>query len=298
MKATLLKMLLFFGLNALLLLFGLMLVRLIEPKFVRTNSTTEATFSTIPKNETFDFVIIGTSRAREFSRSGNHAVVEKLTGKKFFNLSKGGGHGGLIPNIMAWNYLKQRGNKTKHVIYFIDSWIFYSPKWNEENYCLEDEPFTFDILKLAISSSLSTGSIINYFKSKLKPSYLFANEISQNANNKYLVTADSFLINKQNKASFPDGLNQEYFNKYSADFKRFISRIREDGIKITFVLPPTLLYNEPGYGALLDVLHTINNVKLFDHRRSMTDPQYYYDHPHINSRGIQKYVAENPEIFE
>lgn len=90
MKHSLFKILIFIGLNALLLVMALLLVHWIEPKYERTNTTTEATFSAIPKNHKYDFAIMGTSHAREFSRSANHEMVEQLTGKTFFNLSKKG----------------------------------------------------------------------------------------------------------------------------------------------------------------------------------------------------------------
>lgn len=297
MRSSLLKVILFLGINAVLMALGLLFVHIFEPKFQRTNATTEATYSTIPFNEHFDFVIIGTSRAREFSRSGNDKIVARFTGRKFFNLSKGGGHGGIVPNIMAWKYFSQRGNRTKHLVYFIDSWVFFSSKWNEENYCLEDEPFSFGVLRLAVTSGLSAGSIINYFKSKLKPSYFLDKPISQETNRKFLTSADSFLISEQNRKSFPDGLNQENFRKYSVIFKAFIQSLQAEGIAVTFVLPPTLLYNEPGNDQLVELLKSIEHTEIYDHRHLLEDPKLFYDHPHMNSRGVEKYVRENPEIF-
>ncbi len=297
MKHSLFKILIFIGLNALLLVMALLLVHWIEPKYERTNTTTEATFSAIPKNHKYDFVIMGTSHAREFSRSANHEMVEQLTGKTFFNLSKGAGHGGLIPNIMAWRLFLQRGNKTQHIIYFVDPWIFYSSKWNEENYCFEDEPVRPDILMLGITNGMSTGTIINYLKSKLKPSYLFAPQISSVPNEKSLTRADLHLIQKQIERNFPDTLSEDSFKKYSAIFTNFVNQLTQAGIRITFMLPPTLLTNEPGHEQTLQLLNSFANIPVYDHSRLITNPAFYYDHSHLNTAGIRRYVIENSSIF-
>ncbi len=298
MKKTLTRIGIFLIINLMFLFIGLIIVKIIEPKLERTNWTTEASFSAIQENRNYDFVIMGTSHAREFSRSGNHQLVSKMTKHLFFNLSKGFGHGGLMPNLMAWKHFTLRGNHTKRVIYFVDPWVFFSKKWNEENYCLEDEPFSPSVLKLALSSGLSAGSIINYLKSKFKPSYLFARPISSQPNLKYLQKVDTSLISKQPKANYLDGLKRENFEKYAALFKKFIEDLQSQGISVTLVLPPTLLGIEPGRNQLVNFLETINGVEFYDHSQSISDPHLFYDLHHLNTRGIGEYVKANPELFD
>ena len=282
----------FLLINLLIALITLQLVHGFEPTFTRKNQTTEATFSAIPENQHFDFVLIGTSHAREFSRSGNHQMVEKITGKNFFNLSKGSGHGGLLPNITAWNYFRLKGNTTRHVVCFVDPWVFFSPKWNEENYFLEDEPIKTELFWLAVKSGYSPGVLFNYFKSKIKPSYFSVKPISEKANNQYLLTIDTSLVRKQNEKNYLDGLDVETFKKYTRIFSSFIGSLQKQGIRVTLIIPPTLLGEEPGSARLRDFLSKIKGAAYIDHTHSYPDPKLYYDLHHLNSAGVQIYTID------
>lgn len=298
MKKTIFRFLLFISINIVIAVIGLWIIHIFQPDFNRNDTTTEATFSAIPTNQHFDFVIMGTSHAREFSRSGNKQLVEKTLHQSIFNLSKGMGHGGFLPNKAAWTFFEERDNTTKKLIYFVDPWVFYSKKWNEENYFLEDEPIRLDILQLAVRTGLSTGTFVNYFKSKLKPSYFLQKPISSKPNVKFLTKADTALIRKQNERNYLDGLNQENFNNYTQQFKVFIENIVNQGIDVRLVLPPTLLGKEPAYVQMKQFLESLKGVKFFDHTMAIPQPEYYYDLHHLNSKGVMLYIENHGEVFE
>ena len=117
MKKTIFRFLLFISINIVIAVIGLWIIHIFQPDFNRNDTTTEATFSAIPTNQHFDFVIMGTSHAREFSRSGNKQLVEKTLHQSIFNLSKGMGHGGFLPNKAAWTFFEERDNTTKKLMF-------------------------------------------------------------------------------------------------------------------------------------------------------------------------------------
>ena len=297
MERTLLKIGMFLVLNSVLVATALFIVHKLEPTYKKYNWTTEATFSAIPGNQNFDFVLMGTSHAREFSRSGNHKMIETASGKTFFNLSKGSGHGGLLPNLSAWKYFTKRGNWTKHVIYFVDPWVFFSTKWNEENYFLEDEPLKADLFWLAIKSGYSAEVLINYVKSKLKPSYFSTKPLYDQTNKKFLKTVDTVLILKQNEKNYLDGLDEAIYQKYKLQFSLFISSLQDQNIKVTLIMPPTLLGEEPGSKMVREFLLQLKGVEFYDHTSLIKDTKLFYDLHHMNSEGIIMYFTQNMDLF-
>ena len=107
------------------------------------NGETEANLPIIKSNQHYDIVFLGTSHGRTLSRFGNHDRVEKILSKKIINLSTGGGRG-IYSSQIYLDYFFKRGNTTDTIVYFIDPWVFYSNKWNEEN----------DLLQLSLSLNL------------------------------------------------------------------------------------------------------------------------------------------------
>ncbi len=281
----------FIVINIVLALAVLIIIKVTEPSFKRTDETTEASFSSIPRNKQFDLVILGTSHAREFSRSGNKPIVESILHKSIWNLAKGFGHGGLVPSIAAWDLYTQRKNTTKRLVYFIDPWIFYYSKWNEENYFLEDEPLQWDILLNAINNHASTAVLINYLKAKFKPSYFMTKSLNSSRNYKQLDSISTLNANKQMKIYYADPINDKIFEKYKELFLEFTQDLQRQGIELIVIIPPTLLNKEPGFNRVWNFLNTIKYIKLYDHSNSIRDPKLYYDISHLNSGGVEYYTS-------
>lgn len=284
------KLLWFIGINLLLALTVFVIIKMIEPKYEKTDQTTEASFSAIPSNKQFDLVILGTSHAREFSRSGNKPKVESILNISLWNLSKGFGHGGLVPGIAAWKLFTQRNNTTKKLLYFIDPWIFYYSKWNEENYFLEDEPLQWAIFQNAYRNNASLPVLLNYVKAKFKPSYFLTKSLSLNRNYKQLDSISYIKAERQMKIYYSDSINVKTFNKYQKLFLEFTQTLYKDGVELIVVIPPTLLNKEPGFDLVWKFLGTIQNCKIYDHSNAIRDPKMFYDISHLNSIGIEYYT--------
>src|SRR3989344_9671434 len=117
------RLLLVFGINA-----GLYLLIAYYPvwRYDFSNGMTESSLLVIPEDGHFDMLFMGTSHSRVFSRSGNHERVENIMGRRLLNISKGGGHGGIVPEKLFLEMFFDRGNQAEEIVYFIDPWTFFS----------------------------------------------------------------------------------------------------------------------------------------------------------------------------
>jgi len=284
------KLLWFIALNLLLAILLLLVISIKGPNFRKTDENTEASLAAIPFNRQFDFTILGTSHAREFTRSGNKPAVESILNKRFWNLSKGFGHGGLISSITAWDLFNERNNHAKKLVYFLDPWTLCYSIWNEENYFLEEEPLKWDILNNAIKNNASIPTIANYIKSKFKPSYFMTKPLANQRNNKLSDTFNASKADKQMKIYYPEAINPKVLDKYEQLFLAFTNALHKKGIELIVIIPPTLLNKEPGFEPIWKFVNTIKTIKVFDHSNTIRSPIYYYDISHLNSNGIEYYT--------
>jgi hypothetical protein len=94
-----------------------------------------------PKNEHFDFLMLGLSHARNFSRHRNHQRVEEILDRKFLNYGRGGGNGNIANQQVFLNYFLSRGNTTDHIYYVLSMPMFFAER-------LDENAFTYQYEKL------------------------------------------------------------------------------------------------------------------------------------------------------
>jgi len=289
MKFLLLQIALFISVNLLIIVIGLWAVDRFMPNYERTCKNTSATFASIPKDKTFDMLIFGTSHAKDFSRTTNHDSTEQILGLSCFNLGKAEGHGGIVPSVALWQVFKQRGNTAKECIYFLDPWVFYSRLWNEMNYFLEDEPLNWEVWNASFRSGAEPEVLFNGIRSKLKPSYFMSNEIIPHPKLDSLTSLEPNLVQKQKDVNYPSGRDSVVMKEYIKKFVELIRDIEEFGIKVTIIIPPTLLGKDPGWEAVQQALNK-NGFKILDHSEVVKNLALYYDTNHLNSKGIGIYL--------
>ena len=78
--------------------------------------------------DTYDYAIMGASHALVMDLEDMNARLEKITGAKIMNLGEMGG-GPAISGVLLDYFLAT--HETRAVVYFVDSFSFYSQFWNE-----------------------------------------------------------------------------------------------------------------------------------------------------------------------
>lgn len=264
-------------------------------RFQFTNKDTESNLLIMPSNENLDIVMLGTSHGRTFSRYGNHQRVENILQSRILNLSKGNGGGPFVESLFL-SYFYEQKNKADVVLYFIDPWVFYSAKWNEENFFLSEEPLNLNFLTLALKYGTDKQVIFNYLKTKLGVGWLLTKPtISLLSDEKSLAMVDKEAVEKRIENLYPDGTNEDYARLQMRYMENMLDLASQNKTKTIFIIPPTLLGNLPGHAQLIKRLEEWKktySIEFFDFSDSMSNPSLYADHDHLNSKGIDVFTQK------
>jgi hypothetical protein len=263
------------------------------------NGTTESAWRLIPRSESFDVVMLGSSHARNFSRDGNHAEVEKILDAKILNISRGAG--GIVPNAINIAEFYNRGNHATDLVYFIDAWCLFSRAWNEEMAFAKIEPLSLHYLSALLRFGINPHIVVEYLSYKFSIEWLQESPDPVSPCLKKLSRADPEAVKKRLKALYPDGMNMIVFRQYLLYLDDIVEMARAHGTKHVFLItPPTLLRNDPGEALLKKYLaqHFQSDrsnsglVITKDLSAALADPGLFQDHDHPNSEGVAVFSRE------
>jgi hypothetical protein len=264
---------------------------------VFNNWNTESNGLIMPRAQSVDMVLLGTSHGRNFSRFSNHQRTERLLHSEIVNLSRGGG-AGIVPMLMDLKWFFDLGNRTQVVVYFIDPWVLYSSTWNENNfsqnpYFFKEEPFSFDYA-LRVLKSGGKRAVAKYVREKLRIEWLLYKPVSQPIDKTHVAFRDSALVKGRLAALYNQALSQENFRKYTAKLEELVQVSRSHDARLVFVVTPTLLAKEPGHDhmiSMLKMLRTKYKTPFFDFSESIKEPHLYSDHDHLNTEGLELFIS-------
>ncbi len=252
-----------------------------------------------PKNEHFEFVMLGLSHARNFSRHRNHQRVEKILDRKFINFGKGGGKGNIANQHVYLKYFLSRGNTTDHIYYVLSMPMFFAER-------LDENAFTYQYEKLdpLFFYQVLTGPDINkgeklytYIRSKFDKHWRFkygpwSAKISDNV----LEKIDSTVINNGFKLAYVSGLEFDTFKKNKKLMQETVDLAQKNDIEITFIVTPSTFGEWPGHEHVMDFMSELKEKygsEVYDFSRVyLGQKKYFYDHHHLNSDGVVKFTKE------
>lgn len=264
-----------------------------QSRYVYRQWNSEAHLYGVPKNTVYDIIILGASHGRVLSSTGNHLRLEEILSKKILNLSKTSA--GVIPAKIYLEYFYSQGNSTKIVYYIIDPFIFYSSKWNEDNYFLEDEPFKFDFLAVALRQKLSKEVIINYIRSKFSYFWFVGQKpVMIKSQDDFLMAINNEAVQKRLQVLYPQGISNNNFERYIEILEEIIVLANKNNNHVVFIFPSTLLGDLPGKEKVLHALEAIkqkNNIEIYDFSDAVKDSWYFSDHDHFNTIGVEMFTS-------
>ena len=254
---------------------------------------TESVLGSVPAHTAYDLLIMGSSHGRIFSRSGNHRKVEQLLRLKMANIARSGA--GVVPEQAYLEYFYLKGNTTKTIVYFIDPFGLSTERWNERLYFLTDEPFKPIFIPLLFKHGIDADVIYNYIKSKFLKSWQKDHGMIREDATYCLKHRVEESVNKRIAAIYPDGYTEERFDAYLDKLEKVIPYAQSRNCRVIFIIPPTLLGKTPGHDRLVERLKVFQQkygVKWYDHSMTITNPGMYYNHDHMNVRGVA-FFTEN-----
>ena len=187
--------------------------------FVQKHWQTDYDVFTIPNNQTYQFVILGTSHSQNFTRFNNQHIVEKTLREHFYNLSQP--NAGPLMEKIYLQYFLNKGNKTNTVIYFIDPQVFYTDLDNE-NYDVLPlyGEWNFPLEYLLIQNNIGFATQLSYFKAYMSLKW-FIKYPRPNAPDTDIYKPNATLDKERLSMMYPSGVNETTFNHYAQTPKRF-----------------------------------------------------------------------------
>lgn len=255
--------------------------------------TCDSPVRTIPRNKNFQYVVLGSSRAKAF-----HLNIERTLGAQVLNIAKTGA--GVVVNAIILDVFFDKGNSTKNLIYFIDPFAFLSPTWNEDYSFANSEALDWDLFQRLIEHRMNRDLILQYVTSKVSWKWLLTGPSEYHPATTMLTKVDPKAVEGRLKGIYPSGPDPKQFERYSKVLDQMLSKANRLGVENIYLIKlPTLLGEEPGMNYLKDHIQKLaieSGMKITF--RDLTDaltPIHFGDHDHLNTPGgdffVKQYLA-------
>jgi len=294
MKRFLIKISLLVGINVAI---ALIIMTVVDARRSFQQWETDSILYVTPKNESYDFVSLGTSRARVFSEfKDNHDFVVRELGMKFLNLAIPFG-GGILPEKMFLKHFFDRGNKTKAVVFFLDPFMMFSDGSNKYHRFVYYEPFRPRFLLELFRNGIPIQHIITYVRSKFGSYWFVRARVVKERDPRVAERKDTDIEMERKRIDglYPDGLDEGVFKRYCKDLLEILGMAKNHGARMMIIFAPTLLGPEPGarwVTKFLDTCKTDYAFEVYDYTNMIQDYGYFADHDHLNSRGFEFFVKQ------
>jgi len=253
------------------------------------------------KQSIYDYVILGASHPMPFDYKDMNSRLEEIMGAKVINLATAGN--GILPNRFIFEYFLSQ-HEARNLLYFIDSFAFYSKAWNEERFkdvqLFQRAPLDLTLAKMLFSYTFQEGisySIsVDYISgfSKINNRNRFKPDIQEDESRfdrKYTFIRSRDL--QRIKYLYPEGkVNEASFKKYLSKFIDFIDFLKGQGVNLIVLKTPipTHIYKmipqEKEFDEKIIEILQKKEVPFYDFSLVDNQKEYFYDTDHLNRTGV------------
>ena len=285
------------GLALLNVCLGLAFLHVHESRLAYEPWETDSVLLTMPRGEQVDLAILGSSRAHVLSRyKDNRETLERELGMRTVNMALPLG-GGIRPARYYLECFFEGGSTTPRLLYVLDPFVFFLAGPNDSHKFVYAEPLRFSFLKKLVFDGYPVKRILTYVRSKFSHAWLaqVAKPLDRFERTAEYAINDQRLFDGRINNLYSDGLQEDNFIRYRAQFIKILELCRERNVSMFVVLPPTLLGPEPGAVQVLgwlDSLKSEYDFELHDMTSVMAEPEHYYNLDHLNTAGVEFFVRE------
>lgn len=259
------------------------------------NSETESNTLIIKDNEQYNVLLLGISHARNFSRHRNHEMLEQITGKKIINIGQGGGACGLNEQKFYLEYFYKKENKAEKVLFVLSPPLMYSETLPLASNTFKEEIFSIDffISYLFFKSENKSERIVEYVRSKFTKKWIEMKPDSKTSEDTYLTSVDMKIVKEGFLAAYGDTLSEVRFNKSCQTVESIIREAKSNNSELIFIFPPAPFGKWPGHESCIEFAKKMKlkyGCKYYDFSEAISTPAYYYDHHHLNSKGVEYFA--------
>ncbi len=252
---------------------------------------TESNLLVMKDNESFDLLFMGISHARNFSRHGNHLQIEKTLGKKITNIAQGGGRCGLNEQLFYLDYFYRNENRAKKIVFVLSPPLLFSETLPVASNTFDYEPFewSFFVNYLLFDSENKNERLLSYIQSKFSMDWYSHNPSPLKAMTEKLERIDSNAVLEGQALIFRDSIQFDRFNKNVVLIEDLIRKAKSNQSEVVLIIPPALFGKWRGHifvERLAEGIKRKYGVEYYDFSESILEPSYYYDHHHLNTKGV------------
>ncbi|MBN2281887.1 MAG: hypothetical protein JXQ65_14990 [Candidatus Marinimicrobia bacterium] len=292
MKKLIIKILFYF-----LLLFTIIIISIgISSHIVKKrhfkNFETESNLLVMQKNHQYDMLIMGISHARNFTRYHNHEIIEKILDQDILNIGRGKGKCGSREQLFYLDYFYHENNHARQLVYVISPPLFFSDALPVASNTFDKEPFELDFIirYLHFKSENKFQRIVSYLQTKLRPSWFIHHPSSQKSMDIKLDKIDPVAVEKgQNYAYDSPTLKMENFDFNAATIEETIDLALSQKSEVFLIITPALFGKWRGHEFVDEFgkkMALKDGVQYYDFSESILEPEYYFDHHHLNTAGV------------
>jgi hypothetical protein len=251
----------------------------------------------IDKEQEYDLLFMGISHARNFSRSKNHIRLERTLNKRILNIGIGEGKCGVNEQHFYLKYFYQTNNKAGKLIYVLSPPMFFSKTLPVASNTFDAEPFKtgFFLRYLFYPAQNKRERILSYIRSKFSKEWFEYRPWSLNANEAILDSIDWKAVGEGEKIVYGDSLDLRPFNESAEQVERSIELALKNRTEVLLIITPAIFGKWKGHNEVVEFGQRMalkQGVSFYDFSEVMTNPVYYSDHHHLNSRGIDFFTRE------
>ena len=252
-----------------------------------------------PKNDTVDYLMLGLSHARNFSRHRNHQRVEKILDIDLLNYGKGGGKGDVASQYVYMDYFLSENNYTKNILYVISMPMLFANRLDENAYTYQYEIFKPDFFYHILKGpGLNKGEkLYNYIRTKFDKKWREDyGPWSAKSNDDVLDEFDTAEIKRGFKRAYVNGLEFDAFERNKEIIEKTIRLAQKNDIHISFLITPSTFGEWPGHDHVIKLMEVMNEkygVDTYDYSKVyLHQKKYFYDHHHLNTKGVVTFTRE------
>jgi len=251
----------------------------------------------------YDHVILGASHALPFDYADMNSALEQASGSTVMNLANEGA--GILPNQLMLDYFFA-DHEAGNVIFFLDSFAFYSPEWNEDRLdsaLFLRAPFDPTLVGLLWKYPWARDEILPYVSgfTKINNKDRFAPDRTEAELTKFEKTYRPIaqIDNQRIAYLYPETVPPETFEHYLAAFETLIDTAEAHGAEFIAIKPPTPpryrdnLPNEAAFDAAIAEIVERRGIGYEDYSAALPDDANYYDTDHLNSTGVAAFIEAN-----
>lgn len=276
-----------------LALFTTMIVENRDFKIYQTDSNTLI----MGRDRHYDLLLTGASHARNLSRHKNHIRMENMLNKSISNIAQGAATCGINEQYFYFKYFYEENNSVDNLLFMLSPPLLFSEELPLASNTFNEEVFSFKFLRryLKFPSENKRQRIFEYIRSKLTLKWIFLYPKLDEANTKVLPGIDSQVVEREVGQFYQNHTSIDRFNKSCKTIEDEILFAAEHHTRVIFIIPPAVFGKWPGHEQTLEFAQRMKvkyGCEYFDFSESITDPQYYYDHHHLNTPGVVLFIEK------